>query len=50
MLNKGKKRSCEYCKQEGHEVDSCQEKLASYCMGEKAQGEIGDDQMDECEG
>ena len=39
-----KKRCCEYCKQEGHEADKCQEKLASDCMGVRAQGETSDTQ------
>ena len=38
-----KKRCCEYCKQEGHEVENFQEKLASDCMGVRAQGETRDD-------
>ena len=44
MLNWRKKRCCEYCKQEGHGVDNCQEKLTSNCMGLQAQGETGDNQ------
>ena len=40
----GGKCHCEHCKQDGHEVDNCQEKLASDCMVVMAQGETREDQ------